>query len=152
MEEGTVFERQSIISKLRRFIIPIIILFVVIMIFFAWARISTGSHNVLQEARDVRTAMKLISIEYFGDTGRIYDPSAENGMASGVAEKIENLSYADGTVKLLSWDYENNMPLAFTYSKGVYLVEYRAADDDDAMSGEWDVYYAIHVLNYSSDK
>ena len=27
-----------------------------------------------------------------------------------------------------------------------------AADDDDAMSGEWDVYYAIHVLNYSSDK
>lgn len=96
--------------------------------------------------------MKLISIEYFTESDRIFDPTREDGMAKGVAEKIENLSYADGTVKLLSWDSENNMPLAFTYSKDMYLVEYRVYDPNDSMNGEWDVYYAIHVLNYKADK
>ena len=152
MQEGTVFERQSITGKLRRIIIPVIIFLVIMGIFFVWARISTGSHNILQEARDVRVAFKLIGVEYSGDSTRIYDPLAENGMVDGIAEKVENLSYADGTVKLLSWDTESDMPLAFTYSKGVYIVEYKAIDGKDPGAGEWNVYYAFRVLNYSTDK
>ena len=152
MQEGTVFERQSITGKFRRIIIPVIIFLVIMGIFFVWARISTGSHTVLQEARDVRVAMKLIGVEYSGDSSRIYDPSSSDGMVSGIADKIEKLSYADGEVRLISWDVENSLPLAFTYSKGMYLVEYRAVDPDDPNSGEWNVYYAIHVTSYSTEK
>ncbi|MCR5635423.1 MAG: hypothetical protein K6F90_08915 [Lachnospiraceae bacterium] len=151
MEEGTVFERKSILGSFKRFLIPLIVIVFIAAVFFIWAGISTGSHNVLREARDVRVAFKLIGVERYGDTP-VYDPASPDGMAKGIAEKLENLSYADGSVKLLSWDDENDLPLAFTYSKGLYLVEYRATDKKNPGAGEWNVYYAFPVLNYSTEK
>ena len=57
MEEGTVFERESIADRLGRYIFLLLIVLIVAVGFFTWARISTGSHTALQEARGVRARM-----------------------------------------------------------------------------------------------
>ncbi len=150
MEEGTVFEKRSFADGPKKLIIPALILCIFAMIFFAWSRISTGGHHALQEARDVRVAMKLASLEYFSADGSIYDSRNPDGMASGAADKIRSLSYAEGDIKLLAWDRTNNLPKSFTYRKGPYLIEFNALNDSSSVTGEWDVYYAFHVMHYST--
>ena len=151
MEEGTVFERESIADRLGRYIFLLLIVLIVAVGFFTWARISTGSHTALQEARGVRAAMKLVSIEYYGGNGSIYDRNAYDGMAKGAADMIRTMSYADGEIELKAWDEDNNVPIAFTYRKDSYVIEFRAVGDMADPDDVWDVYYAFHLMKYTTE-
>ena len=151
MEEGTVFERESIADKVGRYIFLLLIVLIVAGGFFTWARISTGSHNALQEARGVRAAMKLVSIEYYGGNGSIYDRNAYDGMAKGAADMIRAMSYSDGKIELKAWDEDNNVPIAFTYRKDSYVIEFRAVGDMADPDDVWDVYYAFHLMKYTTE-
>ena len=139
MEEGTVFERESIADRLGRYIFLLLIVLIVAVGFFTWARISTGSHTVLQEARGVRAAMKLVSIEYYGGNGSIYD-------------MIRTMSYADGEIELKAWDDVNNVPIAFTYRKDPYVIEFKSVGDRYDPDDVWDVYYAFHLMKYTTEQ
>ena len=152
VEEGTVFERESFADKIGRYIFLLIIVLIVAVGFFTWARISTGSHNALQEARGVRAAMKLVSIEYYGGNGSIYDRNAYDGMAKGAADMIRTMSYSDGEIELKAWDEANNVPIAFTYRRDPYVIEFRSVGDPQDRDDVWDVYYAFHLMQYTTEQ
>ena len=59
----------------------------------------------------------------------------------------------DGDLKLTGWDYENNIPLSFSYREGKYLVEYKEigyGDGTYGMNGDWSVYVDFKVLEYTA--
>ena len=152
MEEGTVFERESVAQKAGRYIFLLLVVLIIAVGFFTWARISTGSHNALQEARGVRAAMKLVSIEYYGGNGSIYDRNAYDGMAKEAEDRKRTMSYADGDIELKAWDDLNNVPIAFTYRKDPYVIEFRAVGDMTDPNNVWDVYYAFHMMQYTTEQ
>lgn len=151
MEEGTVFERESIAERAGRYIFLLLVVLAVAVGFFTWARISTGSHNALQEARGVRAAMKLVSIECYGGDGSIYDRNAYDGLAKGAADMIKAMSYSDGEIELKAWDEEQNVPIAFTYRKDPYIIEFRAIGNTPDTDDVWDVYYAHRLMKYTTE-
>ncbi len=151
MGEGTVFERESVANRAGKYILLLLVIIVVVGGFITWARISAGSHNAMQEARGVRAAMKLVSIEYYGGDGSIYDSSAYDGMANGAADMIRTMAYADGEIELRAWDEVNNVPIAFTYRKDPYVIEFRRVGDPQDPDDVWDIYYAFHLMKYTTE-
>lgn len=104
----------------------------------------------MQEARDVRVAMRLANLECHALGEKLYDPGRPDGMLEGQAERLHALSYADGYIILTGWDDDIGMPLSFTYKKGPYLVEYKALVDGDEMDGQWDIYYTVQIMQYTT--
>ena len=152
MEETTVFEKQSFANKARRYIILLLAVIVLVGGFFSFVRIRTGIHKALQEARGVRSAMKLVSIEYYGGNGSIYDSTSHDGMAKGAADMIKVMSYADGEIELKAWDEAGNEPVAFTYRKDFYVIDFKTVGNPKDPDYVWDVYYAFHLMKYSTEQ
>ena len=150
MEEEIIFEQRTIWTVLRKMLLPGVIVLIVLAIFFVASRINAQAHHVMQEARDVRVAMRLVELEYRTAGNALYDPENVDGMTAGASQKIRELTYADGEIFLTGWDDENGMPRSFTYKKGTFLVEYKAAEGTSAMDGQWDIYYTLHVLKYTT--
>ena len=96
--------------------------------------------------------MKLVSIEYYGGNGSIYDRNAYDGMAKGAADMIRTMSYADGEIELKAWDDVNNVPIAFTYRKDPYVIEFKSVGDRYDPDDVWDVYYAFHLMKYTTEQ
>ena len=117
--------------------------------------VSSNARAAISHAKQIRVAMKLISMQYYNGDGSIFDPTSDNGLRSGALEKIENVCLVDGDIVLNSWDTDNDIPLSFTYREGRYLVEYREigrGDGSYGMNGSWSVYYDLKILEYSSEQ
>ena len=150
MEEEIVFEKRTIWTVLKKMLLPFIILLVVLTILFTISRIHIRARHVMQEARDVRVAMRLVNLECHAIGEELYDPDAPDGMLAGQAKRLRELSYADGEVVLTGWDEDAGMPQSFTYKKDSFMVEYRALKGGAAMDGQWDIYYTVHVMQYTT--
>ncbi|MBR3103709.1 MAG: hypothetical protein IKH46_07775 [Lachnospiraceae bacterium] len=150
MEEEIVFEQRTIWSVLRKMLLPGVILLIVLAIFFCWCRIDSQAHHVMQEARDIRVAMRLTALESAAAGKALYAPERSDGMIEGAAQKIRELTYADGKIMLTGWDDMNGLPRSFTYRKGSFMVEYKALGDGSSTDGQWDIYYEFHVLTYTT--
>lgn len=149
----TKFYVESVPNKIRRFAWLIILAALVVGVVVIWSRIGSGARSALSHARDIRVAMKLVSVEYYGENSSIFDPSSEDGMARGAVSAIGTMVPVKGEIKLTGWDDENNIPLSFTYREGRYLVEYRDVGSGNGtygMNGDWSVYYDFKVLEYTT--
>ena len=78
-------------------IITIVIAAVLCVIYF-WFRINSGTRGAMREARDIRIAMKMKAVEQYGLGGKLYEPSAGNGMSKGMEEEILKMADADGNI------------------------------------------------------
>ncbi len=150
MEEEIIFEKRTIWTVLKKMLLPCIILLVVLAILFMVSRINIKAHNVMQEARNVRVAMRLLNLECHAFGEELYDPGTSDGMLEGQGKRLRDLSYADGEVILTGWDEDAGMPQSFTYKKEPYLVEYRALDEGGETDGQWDIYYTFHIMQYTT--
>ena len=150
MEEEIIFEKRTIWTVLKKMLLPCVLLLVVLAVLFAISRIHIKAHNVMQEARDIRVAMRLLNLECNASGKELYDPGTPDGMLKGMGKRVRDLSYADGDVILNGWDDEKGMPQSFTYKNGPYLVEYRALDGGEATDGQWDIYYTFHIMQYTT--
>ncbi|MCR5102391.1 MAG: hypothetical protein K6B41_13660 [Butyrivibrio sp.] len=130
----------------RRILIVIIVVLVVVF-GAAFFKISTESHQVLREAKNVRVCMRLLSIESYGLGSSIYDSTKKNGLAEGMEERIAELSKEDGEVTLTAWNETDNLPQQFTYKKGNYIAVYDASGDKFKT---WKIYYQLEVLSYEN--
>ena len=149
----TTFTNDPVPGRFRKFAWLLVIAALFICGIVIWSHVGSGARGALNHAKDIRVAMKLVSLEYYGGNGSIYDPSAENGMAENALSKIRSVAPVEGEIILTGWDYENNIPLSFTYREGRYLVEYREVGSGDGtygMNGDWSVYYDFKVLEYTS--
>ncbi len=149
----TVFYRTGRIPEMKKYAWILLTIALIAGIIVLWGKIGSGARAALSDAKDIRVAMKLVSIEYYGGDGSIYDSSSENGMKKGALEKIQNISRTKGDLVLNSWDSDNNIPLSFTYRTGKYLVEYKEAGGGGGsygMNGSWSVYYDFKILKYTT--
>lgn len=149
----TSFYVESVPNKIKRFAWLIILAALIIGGVVVWAHIGSGARSALSHAKDIRVALKLVSVEYYGKTGSIFDPSSDNGMADGAVSAIGSMVPVKGEIRLTGWDDENNIPLSFTYREGRYLVEYRdigTGDGTYGMNGDWSVFYDFKVLEYTT--
>ena len=152
-QESTQFYKESIPERIKKRLWLVILIVVTACIVFIWAGISAKARAALSHAKDIRVALKLVSIEYYGTNRTLYDASSETGLTDGALERIKTLTPVDGELTLTAWDDENNIPLSFTYREGLYLVEYKEVGNGDGsygMNGDWSVYYDLKVLEYKA--
>ncbi|MBO4610387.1 MAG: hypothetical protein J5696_11035 [Lachnospiraceae bacterium] len=149
----TTFYVESLPDRIKRFAWLIIVIALVIGGIVIWSRIGSGARSAMDHAKDIRLAMKMVAVEYYGGKRSIYDPSTESGMTDEALAKIGNVVPIKGEIVLTGWDDEKNIPLSFTYREGRYLVEYRdigTGDGTYGMNGDWSVYYNFKVLEYTA--
>ena len=117
----TTFYVESIPDKIKRFAWVIIVLALIIGAIIIWSGIGSGARTAMDHAKDVRLAMKMVAMEYYGGKTSIYDPMSESGLTNEALAKIGNVAPVSGEITLTGWDEENNIPLSFTYREGRYL-------------------------------
>ena len=158
--EGTIFYRRRIGDWIRRYIIELVLIFLVVGFVITTTVITAGARKAFREAKDVRMALKFVGTQYYGANTCIYDPSKINGLIDGAAEDVASVSTHKGEVFLYAWDEKDNMPLMFEYRTGLYKVTYisdryegKTSEDGNKnqMMGHWDVTYSLKVLNYDSE-
>ena len=161
-QENTPAERLA--RRYRFTLILFITLITLAIVACAWFYTSAaaGSRRALRNAKDLRTAMQMTSIELYQSGGSIFDPKQPDGLREGVKEKLQQLSDADGTLLLTGWDNQLGDALSFTYREGNYMVVFRkntavattsadiGADPSVDPAGEdsWEVYLFVRVSDY----
>lgn len=139
-------ERSKINSELiKKVFIIVLIVLIVGGIVFAKFAIDSKARNMFREAKNVQLAMDMISIEYYGRDMLIYDPNRRNGLADGVADRIESLSGERGEIFVTSYNAKKHEVTGFSYERGMYRVTYRK--DKEGMQ-HWDVDLLINVFKY----
>lgn len=96
------------------------------------------SRHILTEAKNTELALHLLAYDYYGKDQPIYNPLTPDGLAEGVAEEVRELSGAEGTLILGSWDAARQAPRSFTYITGKIVVVY---DYDEQEESRWKLCY-----------
>lgn len=97
------------------------------------------ARQVFREARNLEISLRLMGIEAYGENRRVYNSLSPDGMAEGIWEEAKELSGAEGTMVLGSWDGALKRAKTFIYRKGRFLVLYEY--DRDTGEANWDFYY-----------
>ena len=105
-----------------------------------------ASKKALREAKDVRMAMKMLAIESYSNGTSLYDPKRVDGLIEGGAERLKQLSEADGQVILTGWDAKESDALSFRYIKGNYVVVFQKNAEADDLS--WEIYLQLRVTDF----
>ncbi len=150
----TTFSRDNGLPWLKKLALLVLIAAVFVCVITAIGRISSKGRSAISHAKQIRVAMKLISLEYYNGDGSIFDPTSENGLSAGALDKIKAVTTVNGEIILNSWDSENDIPISFTYREGRYLVEYRqsgSTKDGYGASGTWSVYYDLKIMEYATE-
>lgn len=94
--------------------------------------------HTLTEAKNTELALHLLAYDYYSKDQHIYNPLTPDGLAEGVAEEVRELSGAEGTLILGSWDAARQAPRSFTYITGKIVVVY---DYDEQEESRWKLCY-----------
>ncbi|MBR7089608.1 MAG: hypothetical protein IKI46_03835 [Lachnospiraceae bacterium] len=149
----TTFYVESFPDKIKRFAWIVVAIALIVGGIIIWSGIGSGARRAMDHAKDVRMALKMVSVEYYGGKVCLYDPSKESGMTDEALARIANLIPLKGEITLTGWDDDKNIPLSFTYREGRYMVEYRDVGTGSGtyeMNGDWNVYYSFKVLEYTA--
>lgn len=90
------------------------------------------------ESKNIELALHLLAYDYYSKDQHIYNPLTPDGLAEGVAEEVRELSGAEGTLILGSWDAARQAPRSFTYITGKIVVVY---DYDEQEESRWKLCY-----------
>lgn len=98
----------------------------------------------LMDAKNIQLAMRLLSIQYYGQDRNIYQPGEPYGMAVDTISQIKELSGATGEITLVYWNYDKALPGKFFYQTDSFLAvyEYDAKRDEP----EWNIYRLKKVM------
>lgn len=88
--------------------------------------------SVLQETKNAELALHLLAYDYYGKDQHIYNPLTPDGLAEGVAEEVREMSGAEGTLILGSWDAARQAPRSFTYITGKFVVVYNYDEQEES--------------------
>lgn len=94
--------------------------------------------HALTEAKNTELALHLLAYDYYSKDQHIYNPLTPDGLAEGVADEVRELSGAEGTLILGSWDAARQAPRSFTYITGKIVVVY---DYDEQEESRWKLCY-----------
>nr|WP_308626698.1 hypothetical protein [uncultured Eisenbergiella sp.] len=134
-------------SFVRYFIYAISILFVIIMVLIPavnYYEIHTRSRLILMDTKNIQLAMRLLSIQYYGQDRNIYQPGEPYGMAEDTIKEIKQLSGAEGEITLVYWNTSKGLPGKFFYQTDSFLAVYEYDDKRD--EPEWNIYRLKEVV------
>lgn len=92
----------------------------------------TKVRHVLKESKNTELALRLLAYDYYYRDQQIYDPLTPDGLAEGVAERVREMSGAEGTLILGSWDAARQAARSFTYISGKYVVVYNYDEHEES--------------------
>lgn len=107
-----------------------------LMVVFYYGRIQI--RHTLTESKNTELALRLLAYDYYCRDQQIYDPLTPDGLAEGTAERIREMSGAEGTLILGSWDAARQAARSFTYISGKFVVIYNY---DEAEESRWKLCY-----------
>lgn len=152
MEVTHAMEKDYKRAKIRHFRNVVLILLAVLLLsvpVFGYFRIQTGSHLALREAKNIKLAFDMLSVEYYGSGKSIYNSRRPDGLADGVKERVLETTESKGDVRILEYDKNKRTLKAFVYETGHYRVNYTL---DDTKAEHWDVDYLWSVQSYDGGK
>lgn len=116
---------------------------------FTYFHITTEARMALREGKNVKLALDMLDIEYYGENTSVYDPAGQDGLKSGVEERVYGIAEQSGRMEILSYDRAEHKILYMVYETGPYrvLYQYDATDGD-----RWKVEYLITIFDYSDKK
>lgn len=131
--------RKILRNVLRYLVLGILILFIA-WIAFSYFRIRNNADVALREAKNARLALIATGIEYRGTGKSIYTSSKTSGMTNEVYSRVQQLSGAEGNLRLVKYDYDSNDVQQLQYRQGQYLVTYYVDDNGEEI---WTVEYIL---------
>ncbi len=90
------------------------------------------SRLILSESKNTELALRLLAYDYYSRDQQIYNPLSPDGLAEGVAERVREMSGAEGTLILGSWDAGRQAPRNFTYITGKFVVVYNFDEQEES--------------------
>jgi hypothetical protein len=145
-EDKITKERKQ--KKLRTFklvILAAVVLLIVGVPVFMSFKIKTEGRLALRQAKNVKLAFDMISVEYYGMGISIYDSSSSNGLTKGVRERLDEVVEEDFDVAVSSYDKNNRKITSFDYTNANYMVRYVY---DSTKGDTWKVYYKYLIYDY----
>jgi hypothetical protein len=141
-------QKRKKVRLVKRVILVAVILLVVGVPVFLLFRLKTEGRIALREAKNVKIALDMISVEYYGMGLSIYDSDSASGLTSGVRDRIDELVDEEFDVSVTAYDKTTKNVTAFDYINQNYMIRYIY----DAEKGDtWKVYYKYLIYDYDGD-
>lgn len=120
-------------NHVKRHKIVINIILIIIVLFTVYClNFSNNIRRTLQESKNAELALHLLALDFYGKDQHIYNPLTPDGLAEGVAEEVREMSGAEGTLILGSWDAARQAPRSFTYITGKFVVVYNYDEQEES--------------------
>lgn len=126
-------------------LLVLIVTCIIVGPFMTVAYVNSQARIALREAKNVKLAFEMLTVEYYGLGRVIYKPDSPNGLASGVQERIDQLMEKETNVQLVSYKKETREVIKFIYENEHYRVIY---DVSNQAEENWIVDYILPVLKY----
>ncbi|MCR4813921.1 MAG: hypothetical protein K5879_03750 [Lachnospiraceae bacterium] len=143
------YDRDSKLNIAGIFRITLTIIGVLILgisIFFAF-KVHTEAKATFREAKNVRTALRIVDIEMYALGKTVYDPDKVDGVAAGVRQAVAKTAQPDGQYAITSYSYKKHEVTGMTYRSGNYYVVFRK----DGENITWDVTYMMPIYHYDDE-
>ena len=112
---------------------------------FTYFHITTQARLTLREAKNVRLALDMLDVEYYGRNTSVYDPDKRDGLHEGVRERLYEICGQSGKTELLSYDTKKHKTTCMLYETDHFRVFYQR---NEAGEDSWKVDYLINILKY----
>jgi hypothetical protein len=140
--------RRRKMRLVKRVLLIALILIVIGVPAFLAFRVKTEGRTALREAKNVKLAFDMITVEYYGMGLSIYDSSKASGLADGVVERLEEVVDSEFDIMATSYDKTTRNITSFEYTNDNYMIRYIY----DAKKGDtWKVYYKYLIYDYDGD-
>lgn len=142
MDEEIIVESKwrKLLRYVLRYLAVGILILLIAWIAFSYFRLKNGGDTALREAKNARLALVATGIEYRGLGKSIYTSNKLSGMSNDVRNKVQELSGADGNLRLVKYDYDSNEVRQLQYRKDRYLVTYEISENGEEI---WTVEYIV---------
>lgn len=152
MEVQKEMEKDYKRARIRRFVyiaVTIIVVLILSLPLFTYFKIQTGSHLALREAKNIKLAFELLSVEYYADNKSVYNPRSVNGIDDNIKERVLETTEEKGDIRILSYNKNKRAVEAFVYETDKYQVTYRIDENGEE---HWTVKYLWTVEDLSGGK
>ncbi|MGN1204293.1 MAG: hypothetical protein ACI4SA_04465 [Lachnospiraceae bacterium] len=149
MEESQKKELKRIRqNKIRIFVIVIVVALLSGAVAFTYFYVTTEARLALREAKNVKLALDMLNIEYYGLGKSVYDPSKQDGLSANVEKQVADIVDHKGRIEIRSYNPGEHEILYLIYETDRYRVIYRS----DAEGDGWKVEYLTTIFDYTDKK
>lgn len=127
----------------------ILFIFIILCPIVYHFNITSMARITLMDTKNIQLAMRLLSIQYYGQDRNIYQPGEPYGMAEDTIKEIRQLSGAEGEITLVYWNSSKGLPGKFFYKTDSFLAVYEYNSESE--EPVWDIYRLKPVMTLGEE-